>query len=75
MVERSAEHAAAPRADATSQPLTMVEGDATSSEVLGRRCAPAGRVDQLTCCVGVFDHYAWVRELPVSDLVAAAEET
>ncbi|GAB3580852.1 SDR family NAD(P)-dependent oxidoreductase [Amycolatopsis endophytica] len=74
VVERSAAHAETVRADAGSLPLTVVEGDATSPAVLAEAVAVAGRVDQLTCCVGVFDHYASIRTMPVADLVAAAQE-
>ncbi|GHF32713.1 NAD(P)-dependent dehydrogenase (short-subunit alcohol dehydrogenase family) [Amycolatopsis bartoniae] len=78
VVERSPAHAAALRTDAAALPLTVVEGDATSSEVLAEAVRTAvrtgGRLDRLTCCVGVFDHYASIRDLPVADLVAAAQE-
>ena len=56
----------------------VLEGDGTRPDVLAEAVASAtagGRqLDQLTCCVGVFDHYATLRELAVEDLFAAGEE-
>ncbi|WP_326834742.1 SDR family NAD(P)-dependent oxidoreductase [Amycolatopsis rhabdoformis] len=74
VVERSPAHAAELRAAAGSLPLEVVVGDATAPEVLAEAVATAGRVDQLTCCVGVFDHYTSIRDLSVAELVTAARE-
>jgi NAD(P)-dependent dehydrogenase (short-subunit alcohol dehydrogenase family) len=77
VVERSAELAAGLRED-TADRIQVVVGDATEPEVLETAVAAAaaeGGFDHLTCCVGVFDHYASLRELTVEQLVAAAEET
>ncbi|MDX3240454.1 SDR family NAD(P)-dependent oxidoreductase [Streptomyces sp. ME18-1-4] len=78
-IERSAEHAAALRREGKGSPLHVVEGDATRADTLAKAVEEAvlagGGLHQLTCCVGVFDHYASLRELPVDKLVGAAEET
>ncbi|MFE0419293.1 SDR family NAD(P)-dependent oxidoreductase [Streptomyces tendae] len=78
-IERSTDHAAALRHAAQGLPLHVVEGDATAPDVVTAATdvaiAAGGRVDQLTCCVGVFDHYVSLRELSVAELLAAAEET
>ena len=42
--------------------IDVVVGDATDAAVLAgaveRASRELGRLDNLTCCVGVFDHYA-----------------
>ncbi len=71
---RSAEELAAELGDRGR----VLTGDATDPERLAEAvavAAGAGRpVAQLTCCVGVFDGYASVRELSAADLCAAGEE-
>ncbi|MGW5694316.1 SDR family NAD(P)-dependent oxidoreductase, partial [Streptomyces asiaticus] len=78
VVERSEHHAAALRRETEGRPLEVVIGDATSPAVLYQALSQAintiGGLDHLTCCVGVFDHYASLRELSVDQLVKAAEE-
>ncbi|MFE2183141.1 SDR family NAD(P)-dependent oxidoreductase [Streptomyces sp. NPDC059455] len=78
VVERSEHHAAALRRETEGSPLEVVVGDATSPAVLYQALSQAidttGGLDHLTCCVGVFDHYASLRELSVEELVKAAEE-
>ena len=57
--------------------LAIVTGDATDPDVLREgvgRAAETRGLDNLTCCVGVFDHYASVRDLSPNDLRAAGEE-
>lgn len=75
VVERSAEHA---RELAAGSPELQIEvGDATDPEVLGRAVerarGPAG-LDNLTCCVGVFDQYAGLASMTVTELTQAAHE-
>ena len=78
VVERCAEHAAALRELGEHHPVEVVEGDGTTASVLADAVATATAggqgLDQLTCCVGVFDHYASLREIGVDDLLAAGEE-
>ncbi|WP_409186583.1 SDR family oxidoreductase [Amycolatopsis sp. VS8301801F10] len=77
VVERSAELAAALRKE-TDDRVTVVVGDGTRPDVLAAGVASAGGgggLDHLTCCVGVFDHYASLRQLDTAQLLAAAEET
>ncbi|MEV6850577.1 SDR family NAD(P)-dependent oxidoreductase [Actinoplanes sp. NPDC051411] len=77
-IERDPEHAAGLRQAGADRPLHVVEGDATAPEIVATAVeaavAAGGRLDQLTCCVGVFDHYVSVRELGMPQLIAAAEE-
>jgi NAD(P)-dependent dehydrogenase (short-subunit alcohol dehydrogenase family) len=76
VLERSAQH----RDELLSQhpAVSVVLGDATDAGTLDRAIAaavrPDGGLDQLTCCVGVFDNYASLRDLPADTLSAAAEE-
>jgi 2,3-dihydroxy-2,3-dihydrophenylpropionate dehydrogenase len=54
-----------------------VVGDATDAATVTEAVAAAGEragLDHLTCCVGVFDYYASVRELTAPKLMAAADE-
>ncbi|MFJ5304282.1 SDR family NAD(P)-dependent oxidoreductase [Streptomyces sp. NPDC088350] len=78
VVERSEDHADALRRETKGRPLEVVVGDATAPAVLYQALSQAisatGGLDHLTCCVGVFDHYASLRELSVDELVKAAEE-
>lgn len=56
----------------------VVVGDATDPAAVDRAVAVAGAdgrgLDQLTCCVGVFDYYASVRDLDPERLAAAGAE-
>ncbi len=75
VIECSSEPAAALRAEGGVEVIT---GDAVDPEVLREAVEVAvggGALDNLTCCVGVFDHYASVRELSIEALLAAGEET
>jgi NAD(P)-dependent dehydrogenase (short-subunit alcohol dehydrogenase family) len=58
--------------------LHGVTGDGTEPSDLVRAVAAAtaagGRLDNLTCCVGVFDHYADIFDLTPEELVHAAQE-
>ena len=58
--------------------VCAVVGDATSPAAIHEALAVAtadGRgLDQLTCCVGVFDYYASVRDLEPAQLATAAGE-
>jgi 2,3-dihydroxy-2,3-dihydrophenylpropionate dehydrogenase len=77
VVERSERAAAALRA-AHPERLDVVVGDATDADVVGEAILAAQRTGrphaQLTCCVGVFDGYATVRELTPDKLVSAGQE-
>ncbi|WP_340539310.1 SDR family oxidoreductase [Nocardioides sp. GXZ039] len=75
VVEHSSELAATLRAD-TSGRLEIVEGDGAEPDVLAAAVAAARGatgLDHLTCCVGVFDGYASIRELDADRLLATAE--
>lgn len=78
VLERSPAHAAELSAAAGDAPLTMIVGDATDPATLEEAVNAAtnddGGLDNLTCCVGVFDYYASVVDLPHDDLMRAAEE-
>lgn len=58
--------------------VTVIQGDALDSGVLteavGAACGDEG-LDNLTCCVGVFDFYASLSDLSMEQLQAAALET
>lgn len=58
--------------------VSVVVGDATDADAVTEAVTVATRdgdgLDHLTCCVGVFDYYATVRELRPADLAAAAGE-
>lgn len=57
--------------------VRVVVGDATDLDALSQAVAAAsadGRLDHLTCCVGVFDGYASVRDLTPDQLRRAAAE-
>ncbi|MCZ4590005.1 SDR family NAD(P)-dependent oxidoreductase [Rhodococcus opacus] len=75
VVERSAENA---QALGEVEGLEVIVGDATDRSVIeravGRAVSDDGKLDHLTCCVGVFDHYASLRELSGERLTAAADE-
>lgn len=57
--------------------IDVLVGDGTDHEMLSdavdRACGPEG-LDNLTCCVGVFDYYANLRSLTSAQLVSAADE-
>jgi 2,3-dihydroxy-2,3-dihydrophenylpropionate dehydrogenase len=78
VLERSAERAAELCRDHGTG-LTAVVGDATDPAALREATAAAGAgsdggLDHLTCCVGVFDYYASLREVDPERLAAAAQE-
>ena len=57
--------------------LNVLIGDGTSNADLARAVAAAargGRIDNLTYCVGVFDHYARIDDLSAAELESAAGE-
>ncbi|MBY3793748.1 SDR family oxidoreductase [Rhodococcus fascians] len=58
--------------------IEVVVGDATEPEVISEsiRTATQGGVglSNVTCCVGVFDHYASLRTLQADEFAAAAQE-
>lgn len=55
--------------------LRVLLGDANEPADLRAAVeAGSGVLDNLTCCVGVFDYYASLRELSAADLAVAAEE-
>lgn len=57
--------------------IDVLVGDATEPETLADAVDRAGGtngLDNLTCCVGVFDYYASLRSLSAQQLVAAADE-
>lgn len=75
VVERSVVNA---QSLATDFGIEVVVGDATDSEVISEsiRKATEGGVglSNVTCCVGVFDHYASLRTLEADEFAAAAQE-
>lgn len=79
VLERSAGSAAQLRRDFGAA-VTVVVGDATDVAALDEAVSAAGTgadddgLDQLTCCVGVFDYYASLRDLDAQRLAAAAQE-
>lgn len=77
IVERSEEAAEQVRRD-HGRAVRVVLGDATEAATLtqavGTAVSAYGGLDNLTCCVGVFDFYASIRDMSVSELVAAANE-
>lgn len=58
--------------------VSVVVGDATNLAAIDQALGVAGAdgrgLDQLTCCVGVFDYYASVRDLEPERLATAAGE-
>lgn len=76
VLERSADNAQALTDEARPR-LQVIVGDAADPEVLAaavvKATGPNG-LDNLTCCVGVFDYYASVRTLSPAELAAAADE-
>jgi NAD(P)-dependent dehydrogenase (short-subunit alcohol dehydrogenase family) len=76
VLERSPESGRA-LGDSTGRALDVVVGDALDPEVLAdavTNAAGDAGLDNLTCCVGVFDYYASLRSLSAQDLASAAEE-
>jgi 2,3-dihydroxy-2,3-dihydrophenylpropionate dehydrogenase len=76
-IERSREHAEA-LAREGGPGLRVVTGNATDPDVLEQATSMAAgtaRLDNLTCCVGVFDDYARVSALSAEDLDAAWSES
>lgn len=78
IIERSTEAAARVRRDHGSAVRLMV-GDATDAATLTEAVDTAvsgfGGLDNVTCCVGVFDFYASLRDMSLSELAVAAEES
>ena len=74
VIERSEDNAAQLRA-AYPERMRVLVGDATDPALLAdavREARSAARpVGQLTCCVGVHDSFASIRELSAADLVSA----
>ncbi|MFJ3776280.1 SDR family NAD(P)-dependent oxidoreductase [Streptomyces sp. NPDC090075] len=77
VLERSSQRAAALRAE-TDGAVQVIEGDATHPKAVERAVTAARRdgdgLDHLTCCAGVFDYYASLKDLEAGDLLAASEE-
>lgn len=76
VLERSPDHARELRR-AGGQDIDVVIGDATDPAVLAKavdRAAGSGGLDNLTCCVGVFDYYASLRTMTSAQLASAAHE-
>jgi NAD(P)-dependent dehydrogenase (short-subunit alcohol dehydrogenase family) len=76
VLERSADNAQSLSEEARSG-LKVLVGDAADPEVLAAAVSDASGpngLDNLTCCVGVFDYYASVRSLSPTELEAAAHE-
>ncbi|OZD80359.1 SDR family oxidoreductase [Rhodococcus sp. 05-2256-B2] len=75
VVERSAQNA---RRLSQEADVSVIVGDATSPAVVGDAIRSVvesrGSIDNLTCCVGVFDHYASLRTLTDQEFEQAAEE-
>lgn len=78
IVERSEEAAARVSRDHAGA-VRLVVGDATAAATLTEAVDTAvstfGGLDNLTCCVGVFDFYASMRDMNASELLEAAEES
>jgi NAD(P)-dependent dehydrogenase (short-subunit alcohol dehydrogenase family) len=78
VLERSADHAQRLADELGPDRLVVITGDGTSPADLARAVlaatAAGGGLDNLTCCVGVFDHYADLTELDADQLAEAAEE-
>ncbi|MGH3495028.1 MAG: SDR family NAD(P)-dependent oxidoreductase, partial [Sciscionella sp.] len=77
VLERSPERASEVRRDHGGA-VSVVVGDATDgraiADAVGRAVGEHGWLDQLTCCVGVFDYYASLRAIDPERIQAAAEE-
>jgi 2,3-dihydroxy-2,3-dihydrophenylpropionate dehydrogenase len=77
VLERSAARAEQLRAD-HGDALSVVVGDATDPAAIEEAVKAAstgdGRLHHLTCCVGVFDYYASLRDIGPAELAAAADE-
>ncbi|AYY15004.1 SDR family NAD(P)-dependent oxidoreductase [Actinobacteria bacterium YIM 96077] len=76
VLERSAD-AAAELEKEYGDAVSVVPGDATDVEAVEKAVAAAigdAGLDHLTCCVGVFDYYASIRELEPDDIATAAGE-
>lgn len=76
VLERSPDNAKTLEAEA-GPGLQVIVGDAADPEILASAVAEAGYrdgLDNLTCCVGVFDYYASLRTLTPAELEAAADE-
>lgn len=77
VLERSEQYAAELEAEGHAE-LSVVRGDAGEpaalEEAVAAAAGPDDRLDNLTCCVGVFDYFTSLRTLSAEELSAAAEE-
>lgn len=77
VLERSRANAAALRSELGSGAAVVI-GDATDADALDEAVSLAADdgpgLDQLTCCVGVHDQYATLREMDAAALLGAADE-
>lgn len=77
VLERSADNADRLTGD-HGDAVSVLVGDATDPATVAEAVSAASDggpgLDHLTCCVGVFDFYASVRELGPEELTAAADE-
>lgn len=77
VLDRSPENAEQLRHD-HGDDVSIVVGDASdgraNDEAIDRARRDHGRLDQVTCCVGVFDYYASLRDIDPELLPEAAEE-
>ena len=77
VLERSAQHIEDLARGLDGVPVTTVEGDATDPAAVERAVHSAcadGPLTNVTSCVGIFDSYASLRDLPAGDLPLAAQE-
>jgi len=78
VVNRSAEGAEAV-SKASDGRIRTVVGDATNPDTIQEAIAVAsdssGRLNHLTCGVGIFDNYSRITDLGAAELIAAAEES
>lgn len=75
VVERSPDVADALRREAEGRPLTVVAGDALDPAVLQQAVDATGdHLDNLTCCVGVFDQHLTLRDTDLATLGRVAED-
>lgn len=78
-LERSPDHARGLERDANSDALCVLVGDATDTVLLDQAVLLAssahGGLDNLTCCVGVFDNYVSITQLTADELGAAFHES
>ncbi|MGO1173842.1 MAG: SDR family NAD(P)-dependent oxidoreductase [Actinomycetaceae bacterium] len=76
VLERSVAHAEDLRSS-LGDAVTVIEGDASDAAAVAAAVDSAsvdGGLDNLTCCVGVFDQYVSLRDLSATELESAAGE-